>query len=236
MPDPPRRVVVAEEATGDAGRRAKCSGCEGCGGTRTAGTPHCSLLAPLQPRPADRRPVPWRARYPRRRTRTYSAAEHPEGIKLDSARGTGPGPTACLAPGGAGRLCLWGTAGGIPDPLHISLDRVGAGSCHSAGDAIPNGATLRAFLLRLWLVPWPPGIRPRRSRTITYRAFIALATSHRRSCPAGQKRFATKQQGPNQSRRVAELLLCCSCSGPQFAIEVFSATQLRALWTRNDTR
>ena len=53
-------------AVGDAGRRARCSGCEGCSGSGTAGTPHCSLPAPLQPRPADRGPVPRRARYPRR--------------------------------------------------------------------------------------------------------------------------------------------------------------------------
>ena len=50
------------------------------------------------------------------------------------------------------------------------------------GDLIPNGTTPRAFLLRLWLILWPPGIRPRWSRTVTHQAFIALATSHRCSC------------------------------------------------------
>ena len=102
--DPPHRVVVAEKRSGTLGGGLSVVAVRGeaahltafyrprysldqrtagqyLGGLGTPGDGH----VPTQPRsPLD------------------SAAEHPEGTKRDSARGTCPGPTACLAPGRAG--------------------------------------------------------------------------------------------------------------------------------------
>ena len=107
--DPPRHVVVAEERSGTLGGGLSVVAVRG----EAAPGPPAHLTAPYRSRcsldqrtagqylgglgtPGDGH-VPTRPRSP-----LDSAAEHPEGTKRDSARGTCPGPTACLAPGRAG--------------------------------------------------------------------------------------------------------------------------------------
>ena len=90
----PRHMVVAEEATRDAGWQAKCSGCEGCSSTSVTPAPQAHLFAPYQP---------------------------------------------CCSPDQQ-------TAGQYLGPCWCGL------MLHAVwGDPIPNGTTLRAFLLGLWL-------------------------------------------------------------------------------------
>ena len=92
----PRRVVSPEEAIRDLmSGLSVVHGCEGCGWVPVL---HAHLAAPCRPRYSlDQRAgghVP--ARFP----------STPKGQSSGAAPGTGPGPTACLAPGRAGRPCL----------------------------------------------------------------------------------------------------------------------------------